>query len=247
MSVLRYSPVNWLIIDWAFPVCGLPKPRPCEPTPETTAPACQGQPLVVLPDTYGWERWLPNVEEGLEEPDDDIAADRVRETAIDFATKSWVLQRELRIAVQKGVSRYPAIGYPDERIVGVIGAKANGHGSCGCTGRSGEVEGISFNLTNNEIHVESREAGALDILVWAAPTEDACRHDALLYDNFRSAISNEARRRYARAHYYKDRALLNSLTPERDFELAAVNAKRRAVKPQTEGGYTGMSNLWGGR
>lgn len=247
MSILRYSPVNWLIVDWAFPTCGLPKPQPCEPTREPVAPACVAQPLVVLPDTYGWERWLPNVEEGLEEPDDDIVADRVRETAIAFAEQSWVLQREITIRLQAGVTRYPAIGFPDERIVGIISAKLNDGTGCACSGTSASLPGITFNITNTEIHVDSSSSGGkLSVLVWAAPTEDACAHDVLLYNNYRGAIAAEARRRYARSHYYKDRALLNSLVPEQDFMRAALNAKRRAVKPSTIEQYGNVSGLWAG-
>ena len=245
MSVLRYSPVNWLIIDWAFPTCGLPRPQPCEPTPEPAAPACKGQPLVVLPNTYSWERWLPNVEEGLDDPDDDIAADRAREAAIDFAERSWVLQREIVIDLQPGVTSYPAIGFPDERIVGLIGAKLNDGQACGCSKQGGSVAGVTFNVTNTEIHVEcAGQGGKLSLLVWAAPTEDACAHDVLLYDNYRSTIAAEARRRYAKSHYYKDRALMYSLPTEQAFEKTALNAKRRAVKPTTAEQYGQVSDLW---
>jgi hypothetical protein len=70
----------------------------------------------------------------------------------------------------------------------------------------------------------------ITILVVAVPTEDACQYDVLLYEQFRAVITAEARRRYVRAHYYKDRMLLNAQSSEQDFERAALIAKREATK-----------------
>jgi hypothetical protein len=247
---LRYSPVNWLIVDWNFATCGLPRPDPCAtPTTTTTEAVCKPLPIVIQPDTYDWARFLPNMQEGLEDPDDDICADRVREAAIDFATQSWVLQREISFVLQKDVTFYPLTPFPGERIVGAIAVKQNDQGCTPCRGTTGMTHlGVEFDVRQNGVHISS-DLGCLcrnvnqvvSVLVYVAPTEDACAYDALLYDNYRAVITAEARRRYVRSHYYKDRALLQAQTTQQEFERAAINAKRRSVKPSTQdaGQHTG--------
>lgn len=237
---LRYSPVNWLIVDWSFPVCGLPQPQACPPaaTSTTASTACVGVPMAVVPDTYDWARFLPNMQEGLEDPDDDICADKIREAAIDFARKSWVLQREVSFVLQKGETFYPVTPLDGERIAAVVGVKQERTGCAPCSGFMGRTNtGVEFDLRQNGVHITSdqsclcRNAGqVVTILVVAVPTEDACQYDVLLYEQFRSVITAEARRRYVRAHHYKERMLLNAQSSEQDFERAALIAKRDATK-----------------
>ena len=208
--------------------------------------------MVVLPDTYDWARWLPNMQEGLENPDDDICADRMRETAIDFARKSWILQREVTVVLQNNESNYPVLPLPNERIVGVIAARSDEGGCSACSGMRGTTPfGVEFTAHERGVHITNPsmcgvEGQKLTLLVYAVPTEDACAHDVMLYDEFRSAITAEARRRYAKAHYYKDRALMQSLPSEADFERAALNAKRRAVKPSAQDQHGQGSGLFNG-
>jgi hypothetical protein len=240
---LRYSPVNWLIVDWKFPVCGLPQPTACPTTPTTAAPTvCATVPMAAPPDTYDWARFLPNMQEGLEEPDDDICADKIREAAIDFARKSWVLQREVSFILQKDESFYPVSNLPGERTVAVVGVKQEKTGCLPCSGFIGRTAtGVEFNVHQNGIQITSdqgcmcRNAGqVITVLVVVAPTEDACAYDVMLYDHYRSVITAEARRRYVRAHHYKERMLLNAQSSELDFDKAAILAKRDATKFTTQ-------------
>jgi hypothetical protein len=240
---LRYSPVNWLIVDWKFPVCGLPQPQACPPeATTTTAAACVAVPMAIVPDTYDWARFLPNMQEGLEDPDDDICADRIREAAIDFARKSWVLQREVSFVLQKDETFYPVSNTPGERTVAVVGVKQEKSGCVPCGGFMGRTNmGVEFNVHQNGIQITSdlgclcRNAGqVVTVLIAVAPTEDACTYDVMLYDHYRAVITAEARRRYVRTHHYKERMLIQSQTPEADFDRAAINAKRAATKFTTQ-------------
>jgi hypothetical protein len=246
---LRYSPVNWLIVQWGFPACGLPMPDPCEPAATTpAAPTCIPTAAIIAPDTYGWERFLSNVSEGLEDPNDDIMADKAREVAIEFAVKSMTLQREIALRIQPGTTKYPLSELPGERIVGLISAKRDDECGCPCSGVRGSVEGISFHVGQNEIVVDctlrTNTCEELKLLVYSAPTEDACAFDVLLYDEFRAVISQEARRRYAKMHYYKDRYLMASLGDDKKFIQDTLNAKRRATKSTTVDTYSRGSELF---
>jgi hypothetical protein len=188
------------------------------------------------------------VSEGLEDPSDDIMADKAREVAIEFAVKSMTLQREIALRLQPGVTNYPLTALPGERIVGLISAKRDDGCGCPCSGMNSGVEGVAFHVGQNEIVVDcalrASSCGELKLLVYSAPTEDACAFDVLLYDEFRAVISQEARRRYAKMHYYKDRYLMASLGDDKKFMHDMLNAKRRATKSTTVDTYSRSSDLF---
>ena len=123
---LRYSPFNWLVIDWSFngqrfADCGLPKAPECPEDPEESPAPCRALPIQEAIDTYDWARWLPEVIVGIEDPDEEIAANYVRQAAIDLCKDGRVLQREVVVELQPGVSVYPVFPYEGEQIIGVIG------------------------------------------------------------------------------------------------------------------------------
>lgn len=237
---LRYSPVNWLVVPWAFrgtsfSDCGLPKQQCCvEPEPEE-AQCCAFLPITEAIDTYGWARWLPEIIVGIDDPDEEIAASYARESAIEFCRDARVLQREVVIELQKEVNTYPVFPYEGEQIVGVLGAQRSDDNSRCCVS-CGQFTGSVFRLdfqfdaARNEITVQGcwRNGALLRLLVWSAPTEDACAHDVFLYDAFRSAIARRARFRYAQAVHFRDPALMRSLQPEAEWVQSILRAKRRA-------------------
>lgn len=235
---LRYSPRNWLIVDWsangkAFADCGLPAPIPCLTGGQSCGDSCSHPlPVVEAIDTYDWERWLPEVIVGIDDPDEEIAASYTRQAAIEFAKGSRVLQRELVIELQQGVTTYPVMPYDGEQIVGVIGMKTDTTQACSCEALSGSWHGARWRLdvARNEFTIErAPSSGLLRLLVWAAPTEDACAHDRFLYDHFRADITLGARRHYATAVHFRDRALVASLPSEDAFQRAIVLAKNKAL------------------
>lgn len=260
MQNLRYSPVNWLIVNWGFngtrfDDCGLPEPPPCPaPVPEREPPCT---PLLVKEaiDTYDWERWLPEVIVGIEEPDEEIAASYVRETAIDFARRSRVLQRQALIPLQPDVCTYPVEQYADERIVGVIGLALDDYAPCACTNHCSafmpnDVD-FTFDAARSQIHLESHQprgrchnSRVLRMLVWSAPAEDACAQDVFLYDHYRKAIAEEARRRYARAVHFRDRNLMMFLPKDVDFEVAVARAKTSAMATHSWAVSKPGSGMW---
>ena len=160
---LRYSPVNWLIIDWSFngqrfSDCGLPSPPPCEePTEDSPAP-CRALPIQEAIDSYDWARWLPEVIVGIEEPDEEIAANYVRQAAIRFCKEGRVLQREIVVELQPGVTTYPVFPYDGERIIGVIGMRMDGGNACGCNGTGGSYGSMEWQLdvARNELQLCDR-------------------------------------------------------------------------------------------
>lgn len=257
---LRYSPVNWLIVDWgfngaAFNNCGLPQPLP-RPTPRPDRPApCA--PLLVREaiDTYDWERWLPEVIIGVDDPDEEIAANYVREAAIDFAKRSRVMQRQLLIPLQPGVCTYPVEPYEGEQIVGVIGASFGNGNPCGCTSAcTGFLPNdvpYTLDIARNELHLGTGtnmnccgEARTLQLLVWAAPAEDACFHDVFLYNNWRRDITLAARRNYVMALHFRDTALVRSLYSREEYEKAVALAKNKSMSRHSWSVSQPGSGMW---
>lgn len=242
---LRYSPVNWLIVDWgfngvAFAECGLPQPGPCPEPLDPLPEPCVTLPIKEAINTYDWALWLPEVIVGMEDPDEEIAAAYVRSAAIDFAKKTRVLQRQIVIPLQPGLCTYPVEPYEGEQVIGIIGAAIDEDLPCECrTGCSMVMpNGLAFNydIPRNEITLEAGRPGCctcgarvLRLLVWAAPTEFACEHDVFLYDMFREEITLAARRNYAHAVHFRDRWLMQSLPSVGQVEQAKALAKNKAV------------------
>lgn len=266
---LRYSPVNGLIVDWsdtsnnAFTDCGLPQPQECGGPNTGGSGSCDtcddAIPIAEAIDTYDLYRWLPEVIVGIDDPDEEIAANYVRQTMIDFCAGGRVLQREVRIELQEDQYVYPVFPYVGEQIVGVIGTKIN---DCFefCAGQS--CSGNLYNRTQwrldaarNELNLV-RDRGCLwpfeqdpcvmKLLVWSAPTEDSCQHDVFLYDSFRKDIAQEARRAYATAVHFRDPLLVRSLPSEKDFEHNTIVAKTKAMNlPSAH--RMGHGSTFGGR
>lgn len=256
---LRYSPVNYLIVDWgfngnAFNNCGLPQPQPCEEATNGDAPAvCTPLPIQEAIDTKGWGDWMSEVIVGVEEPNEEIAASYVREAAIRFAKYTRVLQRQILIPLQQGVCSYPVEPYEGEQIIGVLGAGTDELPACECNGCSGFLPvGVRFVLdtARNIIHLEGQpgmgccgDSKVLRLLVWAAPSEDACFHDRFLYDRFREDITSGARRNYVSSVHFRDRALVSSLRLLPDFSERMILAKGKALsRPSSQP----RSSMWDG-
>lgn len=256
---LRYSPLNFLIVDWgfngvAFNNCGLPDPAPC-PEPREPAPEpCCPMPIAEAIDTYDWGRWLPEVIVGVDDPDEEIAANYVREAAIQFSKYARVLQRQMLIPLQPGVCTYQLTPYIGEMIVGVIGISVDDCAPCEVRGCSGILpNGVAFtlDLARNELHLEAGNgtdccggARVLNILIWASPTEDACEHDVFLYDMFRREITLAARRNYVTALHFRDRALMMSVPSEQQFEHAKALAKNKAISAHSWSKTPSGSGMW---
>lgn len=250
---LRYSPFNWLVVDWgfngrAFDDCGLPQPQPCEDDPEQQPAPCRSLPIQEAIDTYGWDRWLPEIIVGIEDPDEEIAANYVRQAAIEFCKQGRILQREVTIELQPGEDTYPVFPFEEEQIIGVIAARVDGGSSCSVMNHCcGEAEGIYWELdtARNQVQVRAPRHGLLRLLVWAAPTEDACVHDVFIYDRFRADISGGARNMYVGALHFRDRALIRSLTAPETFRRAMLSAKTKAVRKPTLRRQQSGSGMWG--
>lgn len=249
---LRYSPVNYLIVNWgfngnAFNDCGLPEPQPCGETTEGSSASTDCCPLPIQEsiETMNWETWLPEVIVGIDEPEEEIAASYVREAAIEFAKYTRVLQRQILIPLQKDVCVYPVEPYDDEQIIGVIGAGLDDEPACECSGdrcQGYTPDGVGFTLdvARNELHLEGARCGdctsrcrVLRVLVWSAPTESACLHDVFLYERFRKDITVGARFNYATQVHFRDTRLIQSMAALPSFEILKAKAKNKAISRPT--------------
>lgn len=254
---LRYSPVNFLIVDWgsngrAFNDCGLPQPRPCDEPAEGSPAACRPLDITEAIDTFDWERWLPEVIVGIEDPDEEIAANYVRQAAIEFCKGGRVLQREVIVELQPGLTVYPVFPYDGEQIVGVISASHDQHGCCESSSQLyGSAFGLNYRLdtARNELHVHPLHGshccvGRLRLRVWSAPTEDACAQDVFLYDSFRAEITAGARLQYATAVHFRDRPLMQSLPTGDSWQRTIVSAKLKAVRRPSSSQMRPGSGMW---
>lgn len=258
---LRYSPVNALIVNWglngkAFNDCGLPDPIPCEDDDETgTSPPCCPLPIKEAIDTMGWEAWLPEVIVGVEDPDKEIAASYVREAAIQFAKYTRTLQRQVLIPLQPDICTYPVEPYDQEQIIGIIGAGMDDKPACECNTKcTGYVpEGVRYTLdvARNEIHIEGcpydgcNKCNTLRLLVWSAPTEDACDHDVFLYERFRQDITAGARWNYVSQVHFRDAQLVQSLRLLPNFQERMAFAKNKALSRPSSTRQVTSAGMWG--
>lgn len=218
---LRYSPVNGMIVDWGhdgvpFALCGLPQcAEERHPIVHHHRPHehCE-TPAIEAVDTYDWYRWVPEIIVGISDASEDMAASYARRAAIEFATKTRCLQRYVPVTLQPGVDRYPISPFEQERAKGIVSVEsARGecrHGASPRTPRSSalqDVGGPFVHASSQEIrfmhpqelpcphHHHHHKHGLKHLLVkvWVAPSEDACAHDALLWDEYRSEITRGAR------------------------------------------------------
>jgi hypothetical protein len=211
---LRYSPVNGIICDFGignepFSMCCMPKPK-CEtptpvPTPDPDCP-CGDEQIVEAVDTYDWFRWVPEIIVGIEDASEDMAASYARRSAREFATKARVLKRQITITLQPGVTRYPLFPFDDEQVQGVTSIES-AMGPCGCESCSSGINigEVAVNVASQELRITPNRGSCgchvhgttgpkhLLVTVWVAPTEDSCKHDVFLYEQYRSQITLGAR------------------------------------------------------
>lgn len=243
---LRYSPVNGMIVQWgmgamSFGACGLPKPRftPHTPAGSVQEYCCAQDQILQEIDWCGWGKWLPEVGIGIHDFDEEIAAAFVREAAIEFATTTRALQRSVFIHVEKDTYTYPLEPAPDERIVGVLATlDGNYRMSTGGTQQHGTSAVMRHGTNEVALSPElvrsthcgcKRKSPIIELLVWSAPTEEACQHDCLLYNQYRKVITAAARTYYIGAMHYDNAALLRTVYPITSFKAECRKIKGQAT------------------
>lgn len=174
--------------------------------PETKeACPCGEAPIVEVVDTYDWYRWVPEIIVGFDEASEDMAATYARRAAREFAIKARVLKRQIYIRLQRGVYRYPLEAFEDEDVQGVSSIEsAQGMCNCECHSHGLNIGRVSVNVAKQELqtepiggscgcHVNGHGPEHLLVTVWSAPTEDSCKHDVFLYEQYRREITLGAR------------------------------------------------------
>ena len=184
----------------------MPAPKCPEPSPEPTAPDCGGGlPIIEEVNTYDWYRWVPEIMVGFDEASEDMASTYARRAAREFAQKAHVLKRQAGIKLQHGVYRYPLEPFDDEQVQGVMGIES-AQGCCGCESHPTalNIGEVAVDKARAELvitptkgccggHVGGHGPKAILVTLWAAPTEDSCKHDVYLYEQYRSEITLGAR------------------------------------------------------
>ena len=163
-----------------------------------------------LVDTYDWYKWAPEIIVGYNDASEDMAVTYARRAAREFAIKTRVLKRVIAIRLQPGIYRYPLEPFEDEDVQGVVSIESS-MGMCACEScQHGINIGIvSVNVARQELHIQpnqgscgchmgSGDRGPKDILVtvWSAPTEESCKHDVFLWNQYRREITLGARADY---------------------------------------------------
>jgi hypothetical protein len=163
--------------------------------------------------TSDWYRFVPEIIVGIAEASEDMAASYARRAAREFAQKSWVLQRQIAIRLQRGVYRYPLQAFPDEQVQGVLRIES-AQGGCSCETTTGPVNigTVRVDIATQELRIDPGHQSCgchtgkhgpefLLVTVWSAPTEDSCKHDVFLYEQYRREITLGARADFiAEAH-----------------------------------------------
>ena len=189
-------------------MCGMPQPN-CEgpaPVPPSDPDCpCGELPIIESVPTSEWKRWVPEIIAGFNDASEDMAATYARRAAIEFATKTRVLQRQITVPLQPGVMRYPLFPFDGERIQGILSIdSAQGECQCECSSRGMNIGEAYVDIPTQELrftpthgacgcHLSSSGPKHLMLTVWASPTEDSCEHDDFLYEQYRREIALGAR------------------------------------------------------
>lgn len=261
---LRYSPVNSIIVDWGingqpFSMCCMPEAVCPQPSPVPTPPQDCCDVTLPMPepvDTTDWYQWIPEIIVGLQDASEDMAASYARRAAIEFARTSRALQRQIAIRLQPGVLRYPLEPFEDESVQGVLRIQGP-TGTCTCETELGAIDiGIvSVNVATQELRIQPQAMSCgchlgrkgpewILVTVWSAPTEDSCKHDVFLYDQYRREITLGARAAFIKeahsmgayktqrgyANYRGDQAMFQRAQMlETEFKREMARARRNAV------------------
>lgn len=199
--------VDWGIENEPFSMCCMPA-RKCEaPSPVPAQKDCGFElPVVQEVDTYDWYRWVPEIMAGFEDASEDMAATYARQAAREFAQKGRVLKRQAGIKLQPDVYRYPLEAFGDEQVQGVMQIES-AQGRCSCESDHNalvNIGAVRVDQARAELvieprpeccgyHVHRHGPKAILVTLWVAPTEDSCKHDVFLYEQYRREITQGAR------------------------------------------------------
>jgi len=187
-------------------------------------------------DTQSWGDWLSEVIIGIENPNEDIAANYIRQTAIEFCKKAYVLQRVITLC-HRCDNTYTLPTWPEEQLWYPLAVGIENYGCFifDCCSREIPVQ-FDWDLRNGEVSVINRHHCIVGrhhpmIKVWiaVAPTEDALYHDQFLYEKFRRPIAEQARAVYARAVHFRDAALMRNIQRVEAWQQDIKTARKDAV------------------
>lgn len=180
----------------------------------------------VIQDPISWVDWTvfsDDVGLGFVGFDEEVAPYFSREAGIDFAKETKCLQRQLFLDLKPNVWRYDLPIPKEENYGGILGYFYGGvfrkHGlHCAIQSQLGSVQPHT-NVIEFNRNLLLNPTGEILVVVWTTPNERSDVFDITLYDYYREQIVADARYRYARRFYYRDKELVSSVTAERQESI----------------------------
>jgi hypothetical protein len=194
----------------------------------TTAPVDTVEFLVFAPDIQLRAKGIP----------DAVAESLAREAAIDFIRRTHTLKRTLLTDAQAGVGDY-YIDLPDGLLVRSVSCVTlDGRPLRSVPQCTGRYMGSGFSFDGQRLFVSPAPCedspGALEVTVYAVPTQTTCALDRDIYEQYADAIVNGALSRAFAMHGASwANAGRNSLM--RDFQRLYLDGVNRAKRDQNKG------------
>jgi hypothetical protein len=185
-----------------------------------------------------WAVWLPEVIVGLEEPNEEIAANYVRQAAIQFCRDALVLQRQMHIRfAHDGWAVLPQYKENEQIIKVLNNPKVRSYVMNDASEMYAKIEHFAFHWHESRCHSHHWYNHDAVVLFCAAPTEFSQTHDSILYQRWRAPITEAARISYVKAYHFKNQEALRALSPQvaRANWALAVSQARNEVIPFDNG------------
>lgn len=188
-------------------------------------------------DKVGLEVFLPVVmfaTKGL--VPEDVAKHFIRDACIEFCTRSLVLRRTKEITLQKGCERVPVPMYsePDENVILITDFEVNGRKVMGVRNNR-PLNGSFFTVEDGFLLSSPVDKDVPAVIRYVAvPSQSSCEVDAVLYDDWNTAIVDGALSKLLLQPYdFANPALAQSYRFE--FEKAIKRARVRMMKSENTG------------
>ena len=184
------------------------------------------------------ERFMPFVIAGAPTCPETMVFAYIRDTCIDFATRSNSLRRRSTILQQCGVREYPV--WPDccEQIVRINEARVGQRCYRGARDTcSFDWGGARFTVTDGMLHISNDPPDdcprSIEVRFTVSPARDACEVDATLFDDWQTAIVDGTLSRLYMLPGYPFSAAQLGIVKERAYTANINRARIRALKSDT--------------
>lgn len=182
--------------------------------------------------------WLPNVRVVNPTVPDNILLDYIREAAIEFASRTHILTRDVTIKTQKCVADYwPCLGQDEIiRRVKMVSVDGECYDAVGNT-CSWELESGTFWFyppNSLEVPGDLKEGTEVRLTVSAIPSQTSSYVDKIIYDNYFTAITDYAAAKAQLVPISKDDIDEYGSTHSSVYQLRMDNFNRAVKRAKTD-------------